>query len=150
VLSDKIAALKLPAPLCVAGGTSVGQVIDTVQQHRAGAVLICEGKRITGIITERDVLMKIVARDVSFDEPVEKFMTPDPQTLTPDRTIGEAITLMNSEGFRNIPIVDAKTGEAIALFRVRDVIDHLAESFPEHVINLPPRPHQKMQTPEGA
>ena len=128
----------------------MGEVIETVQQHRPGAVLICEGKRITGIITERDILMKIVARDVSFDEPVEKFMTPDPQTLTPDQTIGEAITLMNSEGFRNIPIVDAKTGEAIALFRVRDVIDHLAESFPEHVINLPPRPHQKMQTPEGA
>ena len=87
MLNDKIVSLKLPAPLCVDSGTSVGEVIETVQQHRTGAVLICEGKRITGIITERDILMKIVARDVSFDEPVEKFMTPDPQTLTPHRPI---------------------------------------------------------------
>jgi CBS domain-containing protein len=150
LLSDKIVALKLPPPLSVASGSSVRQVIETVQRHRTGAVLICEGKRLIGIMTERDVLMKVVARDVNHDEPVDAFMTPNPRTLTPDRTIGEAISLMNREGFRNVPIVDGETGDAIALFRVRDVIDYLAESFPEQVINLPPRPDQKMTTPEGA
>ncbi len=150
MLSDKIVALKLPSPLFVASGSSVRQVIETVQRHRTGAVLICEGKRLIGIMTERDVLMKVVARDVNHDEPVDAFMTPNPHTLTPDRTIGEAISLMNREGFRNVPIVDGETGDAIALFRVRDVIDYLAESFPEQVINLPPRPDQKMTTPEGA
>lgn len=150
VLSDKVVTLKLAPPLSVATGTSMGDVIDTVQRHRAGAVLICESKRLIGIITERDVLMKVIARDVNYDEPVDKFMTANPRTLPPDATIGEAITLMNSEEFRNIPIVDPETNEAVAIFRVRDVIDHLAESFPEHVINLPPRPHQKMKTAEGA
>jgi CBS domain-containing protein len=150
VIDDKIVSLKLPLPLSVPSGSSVRQVIDTVRRHRAGAVLVCEGKRLVGIMTERDVLMKVVARDVSYDDPVDKFMTANPRTLTADRTIGDAITLMNSEGFRNIPIVDGQTGEALALFRVRDVIDHLAESFPEHVLNLPPRPDQKMETPEGA
>ena len=129
VLSDKVVTLKLAPPLSVATGTSMGDVIDTVQ---------------------RDVLMKVIARDVNYDEPVDKFMTSNPRTLPPDATIGEAITLMNSEEFRNIPIVDPETNEAVAIFRVRDVIDHLAESFPEHVINLPPRPHQKMKTAEGA
>lgn len=150
MLRDKILALKLPPPLSVPSGSSVRHVIETVQGHRTGAVLVCEGKRLVGIITERDVLMKIVARDVNQDEPVDGFMTRNPQTLTPDRTIGDAIGLMNREGFRNVPIIDAETGDAIALFRVRDVIDRLAESFPEQVINLPPRPDQKMRTPEGA
>jgi len=150
LLSDKIATLKLALPLSVPSGTSVREVIEQIQRRRAGCVLVCEGKRVVGIMTERDVLMKVVARDVSYDEPVDTFMTPSPQTLTADRTIGEAITLMNREGFRNIPIVDGATGEAVALFQVRDVIHHLAESFPAHVLNLPPRPHQKMLTPEGA
>ena len=150
MLNDKILTLKLPSPLSVQSGTSMRAVIDTVQKQQAGAVLICEGSRLIGIMTERDVLMKVVTRDVSYDEPVDKFMTPNPRTLTRDHTVGEAITLMNSEEFRNIPIVDAKTGEAVALIRVRDIIDNLAESFPEHIINLPPRPHQKMQTAEGA
>jgi len=150
LLADKIVSLNLPDPLFVASGSSVRHVIETVQRHRTGAVLIVDGKRLVGIMTERDVLMKVVARDVDYEQPVDRFMTPDPRTLTPDRTIGEAISLMNDEGFRNIPIIDKKTGEAISLFRVRDVIFHLAEAFPEHVLNLPPQPNQKLKTAEGA
>ena len=150
MLSDKIVALKLPRPLIVTSGSSVREVIETVQRHRSGAVLVCEGKRLVGIMTERDVLMKVVARDVAYDQPVDKFMTPNPQTLTANNTIGDAITLMTDKGFRNIPIVDAATGEALALFRVQDIIDHLAESFPEHVLNLPPHADQQLKTPEGA
>jgi len=150
LLADKIVTLKLPSPLCVPSGSSVREVIDTVQRHQTGAVLVCEDKRPIGIMTERDVLMKIVARDVKYDEPVDKYMTPEPRTLTADHTIGEAITLMNGAGFRNVPIVDGQTGEARALCRVRDIIHHLAESFPEHLLNLPPRPDQEMKTAEGA
>ena len=57
---------------------------------------------------------------------------------------------MNDHGIRNIPVVDPKTGEAKAIFRIQDVIDYVAESFPGQVLNLPPQPHQKMTTPEGA
>jgi len=150
LLADKIVTLKLPSPLCVASGSSVREVIATVQRRQSGAVLVCKEKRPVGIMTERDVLMKIVARDVDYGDPVDKFMTVNPATLTADRTIGEAIALMNREGFRNVPIVDPKSGEAVGLCRVRDIIHHLAESFPEHVLNLPPRSDQKMPTPEGA
>ena len=149
MLTDKIVTLKLAAPLFVPSGSSIRQVVETIQQAQAGAVLVVEGKKLVGIMTERDVLMKVVARDVNYDEPVDKFMTPNPRTLRPADTIGDAINLMNKAGLRNIPIVD-ESGEAIWLFRVRDVIHHLAEAFPEHVLNLPPRPHQKMKTAEGA
>jgi CBS domain-containing protein len=150
LLDDKIVGFKLAPPVCVASGSSLRQLIETVQRHRIGAVLVCDEKRPVGIMTERDVLMKVVARDVSYDEAVDKFMTPAPRSLTPDQTLGEVIALMSNEGFRNIPIVDGRTGEALALFRVQDVIDYLAESFPEHVLNLPPKSDQTMETPEGA
>lgn len=149
MLADKIVTLKLASPLFVPSGSSIRQVVKTIQQAQAGAVLVVEGKQLVGIMTERDVLMKVVARDVNYDEPVDKFMTPKPRTLRPADTLGDAINLMNEAGLRNIPIVD-ESGEAIGLFRVRDVIHHLAEAFPEHVLNLPPRPHQKMKTAEGA
>lgn len=150
MIGDKIVTLELPRPLCVASGSSVRQVIDTVQRHHTGAVLVCDSGKPIGIMTERDVLMKVVRRDVNYDEPVDKYMTRAPRTLTGDDTIGEAISLMNREGFRNIPIVDKVSGEAVAIFRVNDIIHHLAESFPEHVLNLPPVHHQQMKTPEGA
>ena len=150
MLSDKIRALKLPRPLTVESGTSVREVIGKVQQHGAGYVLVSKNNHPVGIMTERDVLMKVVARDVDYDEPVDTFMTPDPLTMTPDDTIGEAISLMNRAGFRNVPIIDPASGAAIALFRIQDVIDYLAEAYPEKVLNLPPMPHQLLATPEGA
>lgn len=147
LLSEKIATLKLRKPVSVPSGASVREVIGRVQADEEGTVLILDGPKLIGIMTERDVLMKIVARDVDLNAPVDHFMTPNPQTLTPDSTIGEAMALMNRQGFRNVPIVD---NGSVGLIRIKDIIDFLAESFPEQVINLPPRPHQKMKTPEGA
>ena len=112
-------------------------------------MLIASDKELIGIMTEHDILLKIVARDVDYSEPVDNFMTRDPETLPNDATLGEAVSLMSEKDFRHVPIIDKKTGEVIAIFSMRYVIDYLAESFPEQVINLPPRPHQKMTTREG-
>jgi CBS domain-containing protein len=152
MLSDKITTLELAAPLIVQSGASVSSVVDEIQRHKpsAGCVLIWKGESLAGIMTERDVLLKVVARDVDGKEPVDRFMTPDPITMTTDQTIGDAINLMNQYSFRHIPVVDQKTGQVTSIFSVSDVINYLAESFPDQVINLPPRPHQKIMTPEGA
>lgn len=150
MLNEKIGTLKLAAPPSVEIGTSVGEVINEFQRHTIGCMLIFDQHKLVGIMTERDVLMKIVARDVAYEEPIEKFMTADPITFTPDCTIGDAIGLMDRNKFRNIPIVSAETAECIGVFSIKDVIDYVVESFPEQVMNLPPRPHQEMKTPEGA
>jgi Mg/Co/Ni transporter MgtE len=94
------------------------------------------------------MLLKVVARDVNYGEPVDKFMTANPITLSPDHTIGDAAALMNERNFRHIPVV-AADGQAIGIVSIKDIISIVAESFPEQVLNLPPRPHQKMETPEG-
>lgn len=133
----------------VESGTPVGTVVEEIQNRRVGYVLIASAKKLIGIMTEHDILLKIVARDVDYSEPVDNFMTRDPETLPRDATLGEAVSLMSEKDFRHIPIVDKETGEAIAIFSMRYVIDYLAESFPEQVINLPPRPHQTMTTQEG-
>lgn len=133
----------------VQSGTPVGTVVEEIQNRRVGYVLIASAKTLIGIMTEHDILLKIVARDVDYSEPVDNFMTRDPETLPDDATLGEAVSLMSEKDFRHVPIVDKTTGEAIAIFSMRYVIDYLAESFPEQVINLPPRPHQKMTTREG-
>ena len=47
LLADKIVTLKLGSPLFVASGSSMRQVIETIQQAQAGSVLIVEGERST-------------------------------------------------------------------------------------------------------
>ena len=62
--------------------------------------------------------------------------------------IRDAIELMQTGRYRNVPIVD-EGGRLVGVVRQVDIIKYLAESFPEELLNLPPRPHQKMRQPEG-
>ena len=76
-------------------------------------------------------------------------MTTQPRTLDLDQTIRDAIELMQTGRYRNVPVV-APDGRLVGVVRQADIIKYLAESFPEELLNLPPRPHQRMKEPEGA
>jgi CBS domain-containing protein len=115
-----------------------------------GYVLIVDAAgRPAGLMSEREVLMKIVARDVKYDASVDAYMSHIPESLTLKDTIARAVQMMNEGGERNIPIVD-DAGKAVAVLRTMDIIHFLAEAFPAQVMNLPPRPHQLIAEPEGA
>ena len=147
--TDPISALGLPPPVSIGRDSSVGEALAAVQKHGQGYVLIVDDGRPVGILSEREVLMKIVARDVKYDAAVSGFCSTDPETLTSRDQIARAIQMMNVSGERNIPIVD-DAGRAVAVLRTMDLIHFLAEAFPATVMNLPPRPHQLIPEPEGA
>ena len=66
-----------------------------------------------------------------------------------DSTVREALELMQTGRFRNVPIID-EDGVLVGIVREQDILKYLAETFPEELLNLPPRPHQQMQESEGA
>jgi predicted transcriptional regulator len=146
--TDPISALGLPAPVSVTTDATVGAALAAVQKHAQGYVLIVDDGRPRGIMSEREVLMKIVARDVKYDSNVMDFVSKIPVTLTATETIARGIKLMIAEGVELIPIVDAR-GKASAVLRSIDVLNFLAEAFPEQLLNLPPRPDQTLPKPEG-
>ena len=148
--TDPISALGLPSPVSIGRDASVGAALTAVQRHGMGYVLIVDEQgRPVGIMSEREVLLRIVARDVKYDAGVEKFMTHRPETLTSKDQIARAIQLINKGGEPNIPVVD-DAGRAVAVLRTLDIIHFLGEAFPAQVLNLPPRPHQMIPEPEGA
>jgi CBS domain-containing protein len=62
--------------------------------------------------------------------------------------IRKAIRLMQRGGFRHVPIVDTEGG-VVGCVRHKDIINYLAEHFPEQVLNLPPDPDQIALEREG-
>ena len=147
--TDPISALVLPSPVSIGVDATVGAALAAVQTQSRGYVLVVDDSgRPRGIMSERDVLMKIVARDVKYDTNVMEYVSKIPVTLTDKEKIARAIKLMIAEGVDTIPIVDSE-GKATGVLRTLDVIDFLAEVFPAQVLNLPPNPHQTMPKPEG-
>ena len=149
IIDTKIRYLELDPPVRVETGFRIGDVLATMRDQRKSCVLVCHGDRCTGIFTERDFLNKIFGKNLNLALPVENFMSPNPKTLTPDDTVGQAIQLMHEHGFRNVPLVDPK-GNCAGLVQIRNIIDFLAELYPEEVLNRPPRPEQKFDSPDGA
>ncbi len=137
--------------MTVAPGTSLADCVRAIQQTGTGdSVFVCDaGGRLVGVLTERDIFARIVGGSVDLSHPVETLMTADPRTLDLDQTIRDAIDLMQNGRYRNVPVVDAE-GSLVGVVRQSDIIKYLAESFPEELLNLPPRPHQRMKEPEGA
>ena len=76
-------------------------------------------------------------------------MTTEFHSLRPEHTVLDALELMQTGRYRNVPIVD-DDGMLTGVVRPQEILKYLAEAFPEELLNLPPRPHQLMEEPEGA
>lgn len=148
--TDPISSLGLPPPVSIGRDSSVESALEAVKRHGMGYVLVVDDQGSpVGMMSEREVMMRIVARDVRYRESVDTYMSHAPETLTLKDQIATAIKMMTERGERNIPIVD-ESGRAVAVLRTLDIIHFLAEAFPAQVMNLPPRPHQLIPEPEGA
>lgn len=151
IMVERLRALSRRQPVTVLPGTSLAECLRAIQRSGTGdSVFVCDPVgRLVGVLTERDIFGRIVGGTVDLAEPVETLMTTEPNTLDLDQTISDAILLMQTGRYRNVPVVDAG-GSLVGVVRQSDIIKYLAESFPEELLNLPPRPHQRMKEPEGA
>ncbi len=147
---ERLHVLTRRQPVTVLPGTPLAECIRAIQRTGTGdSVFVCDAKgRLTGVLTERDIFGRLVGGQVDLAQPVERLMTTDPKTLDLDDTIRDAIVLMQTGRYRNVPLVD-EAGQLVGVVRQVDIIKYLAESFPEELLNLPPRPHQRMRAAEG-
>jgi CBS domain-containing protein len=146
----RLRALSRRQPVTVPPGTSLADCVRAIQRTGTGdSVFVCDRSgALVGVLTERDIFTRIVVGHVDLAQPVETLMTTEPRTLDLDQTIRDAIELMQTGRYRNVPIVD-EGRRLVGVVRQVDIIKYLAESFPEELLNLPPRPHQRMRQAEG-
>ncbi len=147
---EKLKSLSRRDPLTVRAGTSLADCLALVQQAGMGDSVFVTDKRgrLEGVLTERDIFAKLVATNADLSQPVESLMVDHPWTLNLEEPIRHAIDLMQTGRYRNVPLVD-DDGSLVGVVRPVDVLKFLAEAFPEELLNLPPRPHQRMTAPEG-
>jgi CBS domain-containing protein len=110
--------------LTVEAAQPVIEVAERMVERNVGAVLVVDGGRLRGIMTERD-LMRAVARGLSDTVTVADCMTADPETIAPDDTIEHAGVLMIHGGFRHLPVVDGD--EIVGVLSIRDLVPLLLE-----------------------
>jgi len=87
--------------------------------RRVGAILVLEGERLAGILTERDVL-RAVGTGYDPASLVSDWMTRNPETIGPEDTIDDALGLMDHGGFRHLPVTEGE--RLVGIISVRDLL----------------------------
>ncbi len=124
LLAQQVSALKPRPPVIVRGDATVGVAMRAMIDQSVGAVLIAGPVgELLGILTERDLLLKVAGEPDYEKLPVERFMTPAPETVSPSDILAFALGKMDARGYRHLPVVvDSKP---VGMISVRDVLRHL-------------------------
>ncbi len=94
------------AVVTAAPGTALSAVARQMRDHNVGAVVIVEGQRPVGIITDRDVALALGAQGVSPDAPAEKVMARHVLAIPENTGIYTVTRFMREREVRRLPIVD--------------------------------------------
>tara|TARA_B100000886_G_scaffold233881_1_gene163497 strand:+ start:780 stop:1313 length:534 start_codon:yes stop_codon:yes gene_type:complete len=145
-----ISELKPPKPVTVERGTPIGETIILMQKNSFGSVLITDDGELCGIITERDILMKVAGLGIDLArQPVDEFMTEDPLALMAEDAITYVMNNMHVGGYRHVPIVDEKR-KPIGIVSIKDVMSFILDQFPEEVTNVLGEPYRGKSLRESA
>ncbi len=100
---------------------SVFDAVKLMAEKSIGALVVMEGEKVVGIITERDYARKIVLMARSSKEtPVRDIMTSAIMYVRPDQTSEECMVLMTENRLRHLPVMDS--GKLIGLVSIGDLV----------------------------
>ncbi len=111
--------------------SSVRQASQLMRSQHVGDLVVVEerdGQRIpVGIITDRDIVLEVIAKDVDLDAvTIGDVMSFDLTTASEDDAVLETVKLMQAKGVRRVPVVD-KRGALVGILAVDDLIELMRE-----------------------
>ena len=145
---DPVTRLEPSPPRAVDRTATVGEAVELMRRENMGCVLVCDGEKLIGIFTERDLMCRVLAVGKPLNLTIAEVMTPEPVTVLPTDPIRVAVRKMKAGGHRHLPVVD-ENSRPVGVLSVKRVVHYLVEHYPAAVYNQPP-PGQHPDSPEGA
>ena len=107
----------------ISASASLHDLINMLATHHIGALVVSsDGKRIDGIVSERDVVRAMPGKlDQLLGMHVSDIMTVDVHTCTADTTVAELMKMMTELRIRHVPVVDAN-GLLVSIVSIGDVV----------------------------
>jgi CBS domain-containing protein len=116
ILSRKGSAVRTVAPT-----DTVLHALGVMAEHDIGGVVVIDGERLVGILTERDYARRVVLLGrASRDSKVADIMTTRVHCVSPERTVNECMALMTENRIRHLPVLDHK--QLIGIISIGDVV----------------------------
>jgi citrate synthase len=115
-----VGSLMSTPPITAAADETLSEAAARMGERQVGAVVVTEGDRPVGILTERD-LVRIVAQGADATATtVGDWMTRDPDTVGPDEPVSKAFHALSERGYRHFPVVE--DGKLVGVVSIRDLL----------------------------
>jgi CBS domain-containing protein len=107
-------------PILVPPATTIAEAARSMSQHGVSSLLVGDGDRVCGIVTDRDLRNRVLAQDRDPGEPVAAIMTPEPLTIEASSPLLEGILAMAGRGIHHLPLT--REGRVIGMVTTRDLM----------------------------
>lgn len=110
------------SPTCCKPADRLDTVAKLMLDHDCGEIPVCDGTKLVGVITDRDIVCRAVARgETPVAVPASEVMTRDVHTIGPDGTLEDALALMEKNLVRRLPVVDGG-GRIVGIVSQADLV----------------------------
>lgn len=92
--------------------TTIAQVARTMAEIESGAVPVVDDGKVVGLITDRDIVLRVVAEGIGLDTPVSEVMTEGVETCREDDNVADAAAKMGSKQIRRLVVLNGNGGMA--------------------------------------
>lgn len=115
-----VADIMSSPPVTATPSETIAAATGRMQETKVGSVVVVDGNRAIGILTERDLVRFAASGADASATKVSEWMTDDPDTVAPDLEVAEAWKSLAEHGYRHIPVV--KNGELQGIVSMRDLV----------------------------
>ena len=106
---------------------TVYEAIDQMAQKGVGALLVMEGERLVGIVSERDYARKVILKGKASREiQVREIMSHPVICVSPEQTVEQTMALMTDKHVRHLPVVVAET--VVGVISIGDVVRSIIDN----------------------
>ena len=119
----------------VSPDTTTYEALRMLDDKDIGALMVLDGERMVGIISERDFARRIARRGAChLEAPVKEFMTRNVYVVSPEQTIEECMVIMTQKHFRHLPVIEE--GKLVGIISIGDVVSEVIKNQEDTIHNL--------------
>jgi CBS domain-containing protein len=137
-MARKMRDIMSPAPICMSPGESVSAAAKAMKQHGIGTVLMLTGGKLSGLVTDRDIAIRVLAENRDpLTTPIGDICSSELVVLGPDDDVEQATRLVRERAVRRIPVL--ADGIPVGVVSIGDLtLDQDATSALSGVSSTPP------------
>ncbi|MCB1814063.1 MAG: cyclic nucleotide-binding/CBS domain-containing protein [Candidatus Competibacteraceae bacterium] len=126
LLTTPLPDLLLRKPITLPSHTSIRKAAELMAEQRISSMLVVDEGKLSGIVTDRDLRIRVIAAGRSYDEPLSSIMTRTPVTVQLSAFGFEALLAMARSNVHHVPVMD---GERVAgMVTATDLLERRASS----------------------